>query len=164
VREAVLEGAPRAQQRTVVVDMSSPIRPPRAALGTALARRGVELVDAPVSGAVPKAIDGTLTHHGGRHRGRHGPRASGAGEARQPHRPRRAARRRSRGESADNYVGAAGTLAGFEALLIARAYGLESESRCWRRSTASTGRNSTTERKIPQQVLTGPSPPGSGSR
>ena len=54
----------------------------------------------------------------------------------------------------NNYVGAAGTLAGFEALLIARAYGLDPKPML-EAINASTGRNSTTERKIPQQVLTG---------
>jgi 3-hydroxyisobutyrate dehydrogenase len=54
----------------------------------------------------------------------------------------------------NNYLGAAGTLAGFEALLIARAFGLDPKPML-EAINASTGKNSTTERKIPQQVLTG---------
>ena len=54
----------------------------------------------------------------------------------------------------NNYLGAAGTLAGFEALLIAKAFGLDPKPML-DSINASTGRNSTTERKIPQQILTG---------
>jgi 3-hydroxyisobutyrate dehydrogenase len=54
----------------------------------------------------------------------------------------------------NNYLGAAGTIAGFEALLVARAFGLDPKPML-DAINASTGRNSTTERKIPQQVLTG---------
>jgi 3-hydroxyisobutyrate dehydrogenase len=54
----------------------------------------------------------------------------------------------------NNYLGAAGTLAGFEALLVARAFGLEPQP-VLDAINASTGRNWTTERKIPLQVLTG---------
>ncbi|TMH96690.1 MAG: NAD(P)-dependent oxidoreductase, partial [Betaproteobacteria bacterium] len=61
VRKAVLEALPALDSGTVVVDMSSSDPAATRALGTMLAARGIELVDAPVSGAVPKAIDGTLT-------------------------------------------------------------------------------------------------------
>jgi 3-hydroxyisobutyrate dehydrogenase len=54
----------------------------------------------------------------------------------------------------NNYLGAAGTLAGFEALLVARAFGLDPKPML-EAINASTGKNSTTERKIPQQILTG---------
>src|SRR6185436_9221152 len=54
----------------------------------------------------------------------------------------------------NNYLGAAGTLAGFEALLVAQAFGLDPKPML-EAINASTGKNSTTERKIPQQVLTG---------
>ena len=154
VREAVLKALPALSSGAVVVDMSSSDPAATRALGTALAARGVELIDAPVSGAVPKAIDGTLTimvggteaalarvrpvleKLGNRivHVG-----ALGAGHA---------------VKALNNYVGAAGTLAGFEALLIARAYGLDPKPML-EAINASTGRNSATERKIPQQVLTG---------
>ena len=54
----------------------------------------------------------------------------------------------------NNYLGAAGTVAGFEALLIARAFGLDPDPML-QAINASTGRNYTTERKIPRQILTG---------
>ena len=54
----------------------------------------------------------------------------------------------------NNYLGAAGTLAGFEALLIAQQFGLNPRPML-EAINASTGRNSTTVRKIPQDVLTG---------
>ncbi|HEX2334781.1 MAG TPA: NAD-binding protein, partial [Burkholderiales bacterium] len=49
---------------------------------------------------------------------------------------------------------AAGTLAGFEALLIAQAFGLDPVPML-DAINASTGRNSSTARKIPQDILTG---------
>jgi 3-hydroxyisobutyrate dehydrogenase len=54
----------------------------------------------------------------------------------------------------NNYLGAAGTVAGFEALLIARGFGLDPDPML-QAINASTGRNYTTERKIPRQILTG---------
>ena len=57
-------------------------------------------------------------------------------------------------KSLNNYLGAAGTLAGFEALLIAQRFGLDPRPMI-DAINASTGRNSTTARKIPQDMLTG---------
>jgi 3-hydroxyisobutyrate dehydrogenase len=54
----------------------------------------------------------------------------------------------------NNYLGAAGTLAGFEALLVARGFGLDPKPML-DAINASTGRNSTTDRKIPRDILTG---------
>jgi 3-hydroxyisobutyrate dehydrogenase len=54
----------------------------------------------------------------------------------------------------NNYLGAAGTLAGFEALLIAQAFELDPKPML-EAINASTGRNSTTERKIGRDILTG---------
>ncbi len=45
---------------TVVVDMSSSEPIGTRELGAELAERGIPLIDAPVSGGVPKAVDGTL--------------------------------------------------------------------------------------------------------
>jgi 3-hydroxyisobutyrate dehydrogenase len=66
VREALLEaeaGAFLAHVRpgTIVVDMSSSEPMGTRELGKALLQKGVVLVDAPVSGAVPRATTGTLT-------------------------------------------------------------------------------------------------------
>ena len=124
------------------------------ALGKALAARGLGMVDAPVSGAVVGARAATLAIMVGAEDALFekarpllaamgsqlfhvGP--LGAGHA---------------VKALNNYLGAAGTLAGFEALLVARAFGLD-PAPMLEAINASTGRNSTTERKIPQQVLTG---------
>jgi 3-hydroxyisobutyrate dehydrogenase len=154
VREAVLEALPVLKAGSVVIDMSSSDPVGTRALGLALSRNNIELVDAPVSGAVAGAKDGTLAIMVGG-----SPEAFnkvrflleklgnqifhvgplGAGHA---------------VKALNNYLGAAGTLAGFEALLVARALGLDPGPMI-EAFNASTGRNYTTERKIPQQVLTG---------
>jgi 3-hydroxyisobutyrate dehydrogenase len=154
VREAVLEALPTLPEGAVVVDMSSSDPFTTRALEPALRAKGISLVDAPVSGAIAKAKDATLAIMVGgasevvdrvnpvlRAMGTEifhvGP--LGAGHAT---------------KALNNYLGAAGTLAGFEALLVAQAFGLEPD-KLLKAINASTGRNSTTERKIPQQVLTG---------
>src|SRR6478672_4573954 len=55
--DGVLEGAAKG---TIVVDMSSISPLVAQKVGKACAERGVEFLDAPVSGGEPKAIDGTL--------------------------------------------------------------------------------------------------------
>jgi 3-hydroxyisobutyrate dehydrogenase len=154
VREVVLEALPALKPGAVVVDMSSAEPSGTRALGVALSARKIAMVDAPVSGAVAKAKDGTLAIMVGgdadavekvmpvlRGMGTQifhcGP--LGAGHA---------------VKALNNYLGAAGTIAGFEALLVARAFGLDPKPMI-EAINASTGKNSTTERKIPQQVLTG---------
>lgn len=154
VREVVLEALPYLSSGSVVVDMSSSDPAATQALEPALHAKGIRILDAPVSGALAKAKDGTLAimiggeaetldkvrpvlQAMGRHLFHVGP--LGAGHA---------------VKALNNYLGAAGTLAGFEALLVARAFGLD-ERAMLEAINASTGRNSTTERKIPQQVLTG---------
>jgi 3-hydroxyisobutyrate dehydrogenase len=154
VREAVLEALPALKAGAVVIDMSSSDPSATRALGTALSAKEILFIDAPVSGAVGKAKDGTLAIMVGgeaaalrkvepvlRAMGTQifhcGP--LGAGHA---------------VKALNNYLGAAGTIAGFEALLVAKAFGLEPQPMI-EAINASTGKNSTTERKIPQQVLTG---------
>lgn len=64
VRAACLgEGgiAETAKEGTVVIDMSSIDPVESKAIGAELAKKGIELMDAPVSGGEPKAIDGTLS-------------------------------------------------------------------------------------------------------
>jgi 3-hydroxyisobutyrate dehydrogenase len=154
VREVVLEALPVLKPGAVVIDMSSADPSGTRALASALSPKKVSLVDAPVSGAVGKARDGTLAIMVG------GDEAAvrkvepvlramgtqifhcgplGAGHA---------------VKALNNYLGAAGTIAGFEALLVAKAFGLDPKPMI-EAINASTGKNSTTERKIPQQVLTG---------
>jgi 3-hydroxyisobutyrate dehydrogenase len=153
VADAVAAALPGLKRGAVVVDMSSSDPATTRRLSRLLGARGIAMVDAPVSGAVTKARDGTLAimvggkeadiarvrpvlekmgteifHCGG----------IGAGHAT---------------KALNNYLGAAGTIAGFEALLIGKAFGLDPKTLV-DVINASTGRNSTTERKIPQQILT----------
>jgi 3-hydroxyisobutyrate dehydrogenase len=154
VRDAVLDALPALEPGAVVVDMSSSDPAGTRALGDALSRNKILMVDAPVSGAKFKAKDGTLAIMAGGGKEAFakvlpvlqklgnqifhvGP--LGAGHA---------------VKALNNYLGAAGTLAGFEALLIAQAFGLDPVPML-DAINASTGRNSTTARKIPQDVLTG---------
>lgn len=154
VREAVLQALPGLARGAIVLDMSSSDPAGTRELSRRLARRGIELVDAPVSGAVIGARNATLAIMvGGSPRafervrpvleamGRQifhvGP--TGAGHA---------------VKALNNYLGAVGTIAGFEALLIARKFGLDPEPML-AAINASTGRNSTTERKIPRDILPG---------
>ena len=154
VRAAVLDALPGLKAGAIVVDMSSSDPASTLALGLVLSSNKILMVDAPVSGARFKAKDGTLAIMVGgntkvvgkvmpvlRKLGTEifhvGP--LGAGHA---------------VKALNNYLGAAGTLAGFEALLIAQAFGLEPKPML-EAINASTGRNSTTARKIPQDVLTG---------
>jgi 3-hydroxyisobutyrate dehydrogenase len=63
VREAVLGEngvAGVLAKDALVVDMSSSVPLDTQALGAALAARGIGLIDAPVSGGVRRAVDGTL--------------------------------------------------------------------------------------------------------
>jgi 3-hydroxyisobutyrate dehydrogenase len=154
VREAVLEALPHLPKGAIVIDMSSSDPAGTRALGTALAARGVEMIDAPVSGAVIGARNATLAIMAGGNKKEFqrirpvlaamgneifhvGP--LGAGHA---------------VKALNNYLGAAGTLAGFEALLVARAFGLDPKPML-EAINASTGKNSTTERKIPRDILPG---------
>ena len=56
--KGIMEGA---AEGTVVIDMSSIDPVESKAIGAELAQKGIELMDAPVSGGEPKAIDGTLS-------------------------------------------------------------------------------------------------------
>jgi 3-hydroxyisobutyrate dehydrogenase len=154
VRDVVLEALPTLPKGAIVLDMSSCDPAGTRALGLALSEKNIALVDAPVSGAVVGAREATLTIMVGGEKGAFqktkpilralgkqifhvGP--LGAGHA---------------VKALNNYLGAAGTLAGFEALLVARAFGLDPKPML-EAINASTGRNSTTERKIGRDVLTG---------
>jgi 3-hydroxyisobutyrate dehydrogenase len=154
VRQAVRAALPALHAGAIVVDMSSSDPADTRRLGAQLASRGIALLDAPVSGAVAKARDGTLAIMAGgdaatlrRARpvlARLGSRIFHTGALGSGHAVK----------ALNNYLGAAGTVAGFEALLIGEAFGLDPK-RLVEVLNASTGRNSTTERKIPQQVFTG---------
>lgn len=154
VRDAVLSALPHLTKGCVVVDMSSSDPLGTRALGVVLESNGISFVDAPVSGAVVGARDATLAIMAG-----------GEKSAFDSVRPVLAAMGKNifhvgplggghAVKALNNYLGAAGTLAGFEALLIAQAFELDPKPML-DAINVSTGRNSTTERKIPRDVLTG---------
>lgn len=60
VRDVLVDAAPEAGDGLVAIDMSSADPVGTRELGAELTAHGVRLVDAPVSGGVPRAADGTL--------------------------------------------------------------------------------------------------------
>jgi 3-hydroxyisobutyrate dehydrogenase len=154
VRKALLAALPGLAAGSLVIDMSSSDPSTTLELGALLKKKGVRMLDAPVSGAIAKAADGTLALMVGGdaavlararpvlstmgsvifHTG-----SLGSGHAT---------------KALNNYLGAAGTVAGMEALLVGEKFGLDPKTLI-DVINASTGKNSTTERKIPQQVFTG---------
>jgi len=138
----------------IVADMSSSDPVGTRKLGEALAKRAVVLVDAPVSGGVARARNGTLSIMAGGD-----PKAIerlrpvfekmgnkvfltgplGSGHAM---------------KALNNYVSAAGLLAAAEAILIGRAFGLDPEVMT-DVLNASTGRNNSTDLKLKQHILSG---------
>ena len=153
VRKAVLAALPGLAPGSIVIDMSSSDPGTTRELGAMLKKKNIHMLDSPVSGAKGKAADGTLALMVGGdsailerarpvlskmgteifHTG-----ALGSGHAT---------------KALNNYLGAAGTAAGMEALLIGEKFGLDPKTLI-DVINASTGKNSTTERKIPQQVFT----------
>ena len=154
VRKAVESALPGLAAGAIVIDMSSSDPATTRALGAMLKKKGIRMLDSPVSGAIGKAKDGTLAlmvggdaavleearpvlatmgteifHTGG----------LGSGHAT---------------KALNNYLGGAGTIAGMEALIVGEKFGLDPKTLI-DVINASTGKNSTTERKIPQQVFTG---------
>jgi 3-hydroxyisobutyrate dehydrogenase len=61
VREVLLSAAADAKEGMVAIDMSSADPVGTRELGAELASAGIRLVDAPVSGGVPRAVEGTLS-------------------------------------------------------------------------------------------------------
>ena len=154
VRDAVLEALPAISPGTVVVDMSSSDPFGTRALGLVLQSNKIQFVDAPVSGAVIGAREATLAIMVG-----------GEKDAFQKVLPLFQAMGKSifhvgplgaghAVKALNNYLGAAGTLASFEALIVARAFDLD-PGPMLEAINASTGKNYSTERKIPKQILTG---------
>lgn len=157
VRSAVLEQglvdglAPGA----LVIDMSSSVPHGSVALAEALAERGIGFVDAPVSGAVPRARTATLTIMAGA--------ADDATFARAEPVLRMMGDRifRTGGigtghamKALNNYVAAAGFAAGAEAMILGERFGLD-PAVALDVMKVSTGRNFSTEMTLPGEVLTG---------
>ena len=153
VRKALGAALPGLRRGAIVIDMSSSDPATTRELGALLAKKGIRMLDSPVSGAKAKAADGTLALMVG-----------GAAEVLDEARPVLSAMGSEifhtgalgsghATKALNNYLGAAGTAAGMEALIIGEKIGLDPKTLI-AVINASTGRNSTTERKIPQQVFT----------
>ena len=140
---------------TLVIDMSSSQPLETLRLGELLEQRGVRLIDAPVSGGVSGAIEGTLTIMVGADDdadaeaaapvlGALGGRIFRAGGLGAGHALK----------ALNNFVGASGFAAACEALLVAERYGLDPEV-FLDVLNVSTGRNFSTHFTLPTAVLTG---------
>jgi 3-hydroxyisobutyrate dehydrogenase len=155
VREALF-GAKQAvdvlPRGALIIDMSSSAPSDTKLLGDDLADRGIALIDAPVSGGVKRAIDGTLSIMAGgaeieieRARPVLDKLGSsifptgilGSGHAM---------------KALNNYVSAAGLVAAIEALAVGERFGLKPET-IVDVLNASTGRNNATDKKMKQFVL-----------
>jgi 3-hydroxyisobutyrate dehydrogenase len=139
---------------TIAVDMSSSDPSGTRALGVALAALGVTLLDAPVSGAVPRAQAATLTIMIG-----------GEAAAIERARPVLACIGNRLFETGplgcghalkalNNFVAAAGYTAAAEALLIGRRFGLD-QATMLEIMNVSTARNFNTEMVMPEHVVGG---------
>jgi 3-hydroxyisobutyrate dehydrogenase len=152
VREAVDALRPHLRPAAILVDMSSSDPIGTRALGEELIAAGHAFVDAPVSGGVRRAADGTLAIMAGgdaasidriaallgamgRQVFRTG--ALGSGHAM---------------KALNNYVSSAGLIAAVEALLIGRKFGLD-PSVMTDVLNASSGKNNTTEIKLKQFII-----------
>lgn len=152
VRAVVEEMRPYLKPGAVIVDMSSSDPMGTRALGEELIASGFGFVDAPVSGGVKRAVDGTLAiMAGGEAAGidrvepllqamgrslfRTGPLGSGHAM-----------------KALNNYVSGAGLIAAIEALEVGRAFGLEPDV-IVDVLNASTGRNNSTEVKLKPFVI-----------
>ncbi|HEV7417657.1 MAG TPA: NAD(P)-dependent oxidoreductase, partial [Tianweitania sediminis] len=149
VRQALLEEpgfAAALRPGALVIDMSSSAPTDTTSLAGTLNRQGVTLLDAPVSGGVAKAVDGTLAilvggEEADVERVRPVLTAMGAsiihtGKTGSAHCMK----------ALNNYVSAAGLVAVSEALHVGTQFGLNPET-VVEALNASTGRNNTTERK-----------------
>lgn len=154
----VLLGVGRAadplQRGATVIDMSSSDPVGTRELGPALAAKGLALIDAPVSGGVKKAVDGTLSIMAG-------------GDAATIERVRPVLEKMGSRifltgplgsghamKALNNYVSAAGLAAAAEALVVGARFGLDPAAMT-DILNASTGRNNTTEVKVKQFMLSG---------
>lgn len=149
------DGAVRAiAPGSVVIDMSSSSPIDTRATSAALAGLGIDMVDAPVSGGVKRAVDGSLAIMvGGAPAaverclpllGAIGASVFATGPIGSGHAMK----------ALNNYVSAAGLVAAAEAVLIGRRFGLD-PALMVDVLNAATGRNNSTENKMKQHVLSG---------
>lgn len=141
-------------QGAVVIDMSSSEPERSRRLGAMLDERGLAYLDAPVSGGVKKAKEGTLAILVGGHAdvlaqckpvleamGKSILHIGGAGSG-------------HAAKALNNYVSAAGLAATVEALLVAQRFGIEPDVMT-DVLNASSGRSNTSENKVKQFMLSG---------
>ena len=136
----------------IVVDMGSSSPTGTRALGATLAADGIGMLDAPVSGGVRRAVDGTLTVMVGGDPAliaRCAPLFDAVGTQRFACGPLGAGHAM---KALNNLVSAAGLLVAGEALLVGRRFGLD-PAHMLEVLNASTGRNHATEHKLAQFVL-----------
>jgi 3-hydroxyisobutyrate dehydrogenase len=140
---------------TLVIDMSSSEPVGTRELGKVLDRDGVVLIDAPVSGAVPRAKTGTLAIMiGGNDKAaieRAKPLLLSMGQQLFETGPLGTGHAM---KALNNYIAAAGYTAVAEALLIGQRFGLDQEKMV-DILNVSTGRNFTTEVMVKEHVLGG---------
>ncbi len=134
--------------------MSSSYPMATVALGETLAESGVTLLDAPVSGGVQKAIEGTLAIMLGGNDEAAMERATPVLEAMGTVYRTGGLGSGHATKALNNYVSAAGLAAACEAVIVGKAFGLDPE-RMIDVINVSTGRNNSTERKIKPFVLSG---------
>lgn len=136
----------------LIIDMSSSVPIDTQSLGKDLAARGIGLIDAPVSGGVRRAIDGSLSIMAG-------------GDAASVERAKPVLQAMAKSvfatgplgsghamKALNNYVSAAGLVAACEALLVGRRFGLQPET-IIDVLNASTGKNNSTDVKMKQFVI-----------
>lgn len=160
VRDVILQAeggafAKSLRPGALVIDMSSSEPVGTRELGKVLERSGVILIDAPVSGAVPRAKTGTLAIMiGGNDKAaieRAKPVLLAMGKQLFETGPLGTGHAM---KALNNYIAAAGYTAVAEALLIGQRFGLDQEKMV-DILNASTGRNFSTEFMIKEQVLGG---------
>jgi 3-hydroxyisobutyrate dehydrogenase len=156
VRQVVVaDGLFDALERgAVVIDMSSSQPTETQALAAEAERRGVQLVDAPVSGGVKGAVEGTLTIMAGGSEEQFarcrplleaiGGRVLHVGPVGAGHALK----------ALNNLLSGTTLLASAEALLVGRRFGLDPQLML-ETINVSTGRSYSTEYKLPEFVLTG---------
>lgn len=152
VRDVVQAMRPHLPPGCVIVDMSSSDPVGTRALGDELLRAGFEFADAPVSGGVRRAVDGSLAIMAG-------------GDAATLDRIEPVLKAMGRAifrtgalgsghaiKALNNYVSAAGLVAAVEAIAIGRRFGLD-PALMTDILNASSGRNNTTEVKLKPFIL-----------
>ncbi len=152
VREALLRVADALLAGALVIDMSSSAPTDTQALGRELAARGIPLIDAPVSGGVRRARDGSLAIMAGgspEEIDRAMPMLQAMGSKIIPTGPLGSGHAM---KALNNYVSAAGLVAACEALLVGQAFGLQPDT-IVDVLNASTGRNNSTDVKLKPFVI-----------